>query len=86
MGHQSRLKQERKRTVAMARSALKRMPDEKLVRLGETLLAHWESSDYVDRLVIGELTSRGYGVEKRRNVGVSTDPPSVRFVKLKAAE
>jgi hypothetical protein len=82
MGHQSRLKQERKRTVAMARSALKRMPDEKLVQLGESLLANWESSDYVDRLVIGELTQRGYGVAKPANVGPSTDPAPMRFVKV----
>jgi hypothetical protein len=82
VGHQSRLKQERKQTMALARGALRRLPDEKLVQLGEALLAHWDSSGYVDRLVIGELAQRGYAVAKPASVGPSTDPAPMRFVKV----
>lgn len=59
MGHQSRIKRQRKQATAQAKAGLRRLSDEALVQLGVALAAHWGDANYEDKLVVGEMVRRG---------------------------
>jgi hypothetical protein len=72
VGHQSRLKRERKQTLAGARAALRALSDPALLAMWEQFCGHLGGNKALDALIMDEVIRRdGIVVPKGQNVGVS---------------